>query len=62
MYFKILRQGDFPNGPNVFTRVLIKGAQEESKSEDHVTKEAEPGMIHSEDGGRGHKPRKPGGL
>lgn len=54
----------YQDGPNdVITKVLIRGMQEfQSQKEGHGMMEAEFGVMHPEDGRKGHKPKNAGGL
>lgn len=48
---------DYPFGPSVITRDLLRGRQEDQSGRGDVTIEAELGMMCFENGGRGHKAR-----
>lgn len=48
---------DYPCGPNMITRDLLRGRQEDQSARGDVTMESELGMMCFENGERGPKPR-----
>lgn len=51
---------DYPGGPNVFAKILLRGTQEVPKSEKDGVMTKTDGVILFEERGRGHEQRNVG--